>query len=99
MLFDVGWLEMISGGMQRVSKSGSISWCEVACFFSACEVSHGSDHESTPPQSNMQIDHFADSVDTGPEWGEVGYYRVVRGSNHCGLANFAVHSVLTEVKS
>ena len=28
-------------------------------------------------------------------WGEDGYYRVVRGKNHCGIANFAVHSVLT----
>ena len=27
--------------------------------------------------------------------GEDGYYRVVRGKNHCGVANFAVHSVLT----
>ena len=35
----------------------------------------------------------------GKTWGEEGYYRVVRGSNHCGLANFAVHSVLTETKS
>ena len=31
----------------------------------------------------------------GTEWGEDGYYRVVRGKNHCGIANFAVHSVLT----
>merc|ERR1711918_60080 len=31
----------------------------------------------------------------GETWGEDGYYRVVRGSNHCGLANFAVHSVQT----
>ena len=31
----------------------------------------------------------------GSEWGEDGYYRVVRGKNHCGIANFAVHSVLT----
>ena len=32
----------------------------------------------------------------GKTWGEDGYVRVIRGSNYCGLANFAVHSVLTE---
>ena len=29
----------------------------------------------------------------GDMWGEDGYYRVVRGVNHCGIANFATHSV------
>ena len=32
----------------------------------------------------------------GETWGEDGYYRIVRGTNACGLANFAVHSVLTK---
>jgi C1A family cysteine protease len=32
----------------------------------------------------------------GSDWGESGYYRILRGENHCGVANFAVHSVLTE---
>ena len=32
----------------------------------------------------------------GSTWGEEGYYRIVRGENHCGVANFAVHSVLTK---
>ena len=31
----------------------------------------------------------------GSDWGEEGYYRIVRGENHCGVANFAVHSVTT----
>ncbi|KAH8097167.1 C1 peptidase-like protein [Aureococcus anophagefferens] len=28
----------------------------------------------------------------GDMWGEDGDYRVVRGVNHCGIANFATHS-------
>jgi C1A family cysteine protease len=28
------------------------------------------------------------------DWGEDGFYRIVRGSNKCGLANDAVHSVV-----
>lgn len=30
----------------------------------------------------------------GSEWGEDGYYRLLRGSNTCGVANFIVHSVV-----
>ena len=29
----------------------------------------------------------------GTEWGEDGYYRIVRGVNHCGIANFVTHSI------
>jgi hypothetical protein len=32
----------------------------------------------------------------GTAWGEDGYYRLVRDENHCGVANFAVHSVVGE---
>ncbi|KAG5188198.1 hypothetical protein JKP88DRAFT_178138, partial [Tribonema minus] len=32
----------------------------------------------------------------GSWWGEGGYYRVVKGQNHCGLANFAVTSVIKD---
>ena len=31
----------------------------------------------------------------GTDWGEHGYYRVVRGVNHCGIANFALHAAMT----
>ena len=33
----------------------------------------------------------------GSDWGEDGYYRIVRGDNHCGIANFAVHSVVNKI--
>lgn len=33
----------------------------------------------------------------GTSWGEDGYFRVLRGVNHCGIANFATHSVYKPV--
>ncbi|CAM9192150.1 unnamed protein product [Phaeothamnion confervicola] len=33
----------------------------------------------------------------GTDWGEDGYYRMLRGTNHCGVANMAVHSVVKNV--
>lgn len=32
-------------------------------------------------------------------WGEDGYYRVIKGQNHCGLANFAITSVVKDPTS
>ena len=29
----------------------------------------------------------------GTEWGEDGYYRIERGSDHCGVSNMVQHSV------
>lgn len=29
-------------------------------------------------------------------WGDKGYYRLIRGCNHCGVSNFAVHSVFKQ---
>ncbi|KAH8055085.1 C1 peptidase-like protein [Aureococcus anophagefferens] len=34
----------------------------------------------------------------GTTWGEDGYFRVLRGVNHCGIANFASHSVYKPVE-
>lgn len=34
----------------------------------------------------------------GTSWGEDGYFRMIRGINHCGVANFAVHSVKKDVE-
>jgi C1A family cysteine protease len=30
----------------------------------------------------------------GPNWGENGYMRIKRGSNLCGIANYAAYSVI-----
>ena len=40
------------------------------------------------------VDYWTVKNSWGTEWGESGYYRMVRGSNHCGIANFVVHSVV-----
>ena len=30
----------------------------------------------------------------GTAWGEDGFYRIQRGVNHCGIANFVTHSLM-----
>ena len=40
------------------------------------------------------VDYWVIKNSWGTEWGEEGYYRIVKGENHCGVANFAVHSVV-----
>jgi cathepsin F len=42
------------------------------------------------------VDYWVVKNSWGTDWGESGFYRIVRGSNHCGIANFAVHSVVKQ---
>ena len=43
------------------------------------------------------VDYWVVKNSWGTDWGESGFYRIVRGSNHCGIANFAVHSVVNKI--
>jgi len=40
------------------------------------------------------VDYWKIKNSWGPAWGEKGYYRIVRGSNACGVAEDAVHSLV-----
>eukprot|EP01060_Flectonema_neradi_P024305 TRINITY_DN32_c1_g1_i4.p1 TRINITY_DN32_c1_g1~~TRINITY_DN32_c1_g1_i4.p1 ORF type:complete len:339 (+),score=71.63 TRINITY_DN32_c1_g1_i4:53-1069(+) len=40
------------------------------------------------------VDYWKIKNSWAADWGEEGYYRIVRGENKCGLANDAVHSVV-----
>jgi len=67
-------------------------------------ISQGPDAECQDRQTNHAVLVVGFGVDAGKaywkiknswgvEWGERGYYRIVRGENKCGLATDVVHSV------
>ena len=59
-------------------------------------VGYGSQNSSAFDSSLQdEIPYWVVKNSWGTDWGEHGYYRVVRGVNHCGIANFAVHAAMT----
>jgi len=59
-------------------------------------VESGDDSDDGDDDGDSEIPYWLIKNSWGSDWGEEGYYRIVRGENHCGVANFAVHSVLTK---
>ena len=59
-------------------------------------VGYGSQNSSAFDSSLQdEIPYWVVKNSWGTDWGEHGYYRVVRGVNHCGIANFALHAAMT----
>ena len=59
-------------------------------------VGYGTQNSSAFDSSLQdEIPYWVVKNSWGTDWGEHGYYRVVRGVNHCGIANFAVHAAMT----
>jgi len=79
--------------------------CETIAGSEYCEAGSIDDHTPCDPES---LDHGVLAVGYGVQestpywviknswaetWGEAGYYRIERGTDHCGVANMVQHSV------
>ena len=58
------------------------------------DVVHTDGASEPPRRRQVTVAQRRGARSWGADWGEDGYYRIVRGDNHCGVANFAVHSVM-----
>ena len=61
-------------------------------------VQTGSAYYLDRSQEDVEVPYWVIKNSWGSDWGEDGYYRLVRGDNHCGIANFAVHSLVTKIQ-
>jgi len=83
-----------------------ITGCETIAGSEYCEAGSIDDHTPCDPES---LDHGVLAVGYGiqegteywviknswaTEWGEDGYYRIERGTDHCGVANMVQHTVV-----
>jgi len=83
-----------------------ITGCETIAGSEFCEAGSIDDHTPCDPES---LDHGVLAVGYGVQegteywviknswaetWGEEGYYRTLRGTDHCGVANMVQHTVV-----
>lgn len=83
-----------------------ITGCETISGSEYCEAGSIDDHTPCDPE---ELDHGVLAVGFGiqegteywviknswaEEWGEDGYYRIERGTDHCGVANMVQHTVV-----
>ncbi|KAH8068941.1 C1 peptidase-like protein [Aureococcus anophagefferens] len=72
----------------------------VGCTEQMCEaggVRDVTDANGMPTGETFDVPYWLIKNSWDTEWGEGGYYRLVRGVNACGVANMVVHSVHKEL--
>ena len=93
----------VVGCTEQMCKSGAIDHhfpCDpTALDHAVLLVGYGTEERDVVDQNGMatgettDVPYWVIKNSWDSEWGENGFYRIVRGENACGIANMVVHSV------
>ncbi|HXB70413.1 MAG TPA: C1 family peptidase [Candidatus Acidoferrales bacterium] len=86
-LVDIGPVSVVINGNWFARYTGGVAnpQCEsqIPSFWSVLIVGYGHD-------SSTGLDYWLVKNSLGPNWGELGYFRIVRNQNKCGIADYTL---------